>query len=384
MTIIRQTDLGAIAVEAEQPVPAPRAGALLSVIVPTFNEIDNVAELVRLLDLALAEIAWEVIFVDDDSTDGTAASIRSLARIDGRVRCILRIGRRGLASACVEGMLASSAPYLAVMDADLQHDERILPAMLAELQKGKLDIVVGSRYVAGGGADWVGGRALMSRFATRLSRMVVRAELADPMSGYFMMRREAFMTTVRGLSAIGFKILLDLFASAPGPLSFQEIPYRFRERRAGDSKLDSNVIWAYGLLLLDKRIGRYVPVRFLSFSIIGGFGVLIHMSVLAVALGPMALGFKWAQATATLTAMTVNFLLNNRLTYRDRRLTGLRQLRGLLGFYAACGLGAVANVGVASAIFERRHQWWLAGVAGILISAVWNYAATSNFIWRRK
>ncbi len=364
--------------------PARSGGALLSIVVPTFNESDNVAELLRLLDAALAGLAWEVIFVDDDSTDGTADKIRGLALLDGRVRCIQRIGRRGLASACIEGMLASSAPFLAVMDADLQHDERILPAMLAELRNGDLDIVVGSRYVSGGAADWPESRASMSRLATRLSRMVVPADLADPMSGFFMIRRAVFMGIVRKLSAIGFKILLDLFASSPRRLSFREIPYRFRERRIGDSKLDSNVMWDYALLLLDKLVGRYVPVRFLSFSIIGGLGVLIHLLALAAALQVAGLAFNWAQGTATLLAMTVNFLLNNQLTYRDRRLKGWRMLRGLLGFYAACGLGAVANVGVASAIFERHYQWWMAGVAGVLISAVWNYAATSNFVWRRK
>ncbi|MDR3416554.1 MAG: glycosyltransferase family 2 protein [Nevskia sp.] len=364
---------------------AHAAGAAeLSVVVPTFNERGNVAELVRRLAAALAGIAWEVIFVDDDSPDGTADAVRELACADTRVRCVQRIGRRGLSSACVEGILASSAQYVAVMDADLQHDERTLPAMLATLRQGGVDIVVGSRYVEGGEADWAGARATMSRLATRLSHIVAPAALKDPMSGYFMLPRTVFMQAVRNTSAIGFKILLDLFASSPRPLVFREIPYRFRNRAAGESKLDSTALWDYLLLLLDKLVGRYVPVRFLSFSIIGAAGVLIHMAVLTAALHGLGLPFDWSQGAATLVAMTANFLLNNLLTYRDRRLKGLRALRGLLWFYAACGIGAAANVGVAGAIFEHHYRWWVAGVAGIAISAVWNYAATANFVWKRK
>ena len=359
------------------------AAADLSVVVPTFNERHNIGELVRLLDAALEGIAWEVIFVDDDSRDGTAEEARTIARTDSRVRCIQRIGRRGLSSACVEGMLASSAPFLAVMDADLQHDETILPAMLARLQRDDLDIVIGSRYVDGGGiGEWENRRAVMSRFATRLSRMVSRADLKDPMSGYFVIRREAFMGAVRDLSSIGFKILLDLFASSPRPLAFREMPYRFRPRKAGESKLNSTAIWDYLMLLADKLIGKYIPIRFISFLTIGSLGVVVHMAILATALKAVGLSFEVSQSAATLGAMTVNFFFNNMLTYRDMRLKGWAILRGLLTFYAVCALGAVANVGVAGFIFDLNYHWWFAGVVGIIIGAVWNYVATAAFTWR--
>lgn len=255
----------------------------LSIIVPTFNERDSVAELVRRLDGCLAPVGWEVIFVDDDSPDGTAALVRQCSRQDARVRCLHRIGRRGLASACIEGMLSSSAPHLAVMDADLQHDETLLPEMLRILRHDSVDIVVGSRYVPGGAARGVApARARASRLATALSRRLVPAELHDPMSGFFMMRHEVLDDTVRRLSGIGFKILLDLFASAPRPLAFRELPYEFRARYAGTSKLDSQALWDFGMLLLDKLVGRFVPARFIAFVLVGGVGVLVHMVVLAV------------------------------------------------------------------------------------------------------
>jgi dolichol-phosphate mannosyltransferase len=365
-------------------VPGIRPGPELSIVVPTFNERENVAELLRLLEASLAGISWEVIFVDDDSKDGTGSIVCALAQRDARVRCLQRIGRRGLASACIEGFLSSSAPYLAVMDADLQHDERILPAMLAVLRRGDTDIAIGSRNIPGGAAHTDHRRDAMSRFAARLSRTVLPADLKDPMSGFFMTRREVVQESAHRLSAIGFKILLDLFASSTRPLRFCEIPYTFRERSHGESKLEPTVMWDYLLLLLDKIAGRFVPARFLSFLLIGSLGFVVHMSVLAGALKMLQAPFARAQAAATVIAMTVNFLLNNLLTYRDQRLRGWRMLSGLLMFYAACGLGAIANVGVATAVFERHYQWWLAGFAGVLIGAVWNYVATAKTIWRGK
>ena len=162
----------------------------LSVVVPTFNERDNVARLYRKLEAALAGIAWEVIFVDDNSPDGTWDVVRGLAQQDRRVRCIRRIGRRGLSGACIEGILASSAPYAAVMDADLQHDETQLPKMLALLQSGQAELVVGSRYVEGGSADsFDRSRAGASAFATSIAKRVLGVSIADPMSGFFMIRR---------------------------------------------------------------------------------------------------------------------------------------------------------------------------------------------------
>jgi dolichol-phosphate mannosyltransferase len=364
----------------EQPV---QTGALeLSVIVPSFNERDNVEPLIERLTAVLAGIEWEVIYVDDDSSDSTNAKVREVAQKNRRVRCIHRIGRRGLSTAVIEGALASSAPYIAVMDADLQHDETILPDMLAALKGGGLDIVVGSRSVEGGGhGEMESHRVTISAVATKLAHFVVSAELADPMSGYFMMTRPAFEGAVRRLSGQGFKILLDLFASSPTPYRFKELPFTFRARLHGESKLDSLVVWEYMMLLLDKMVGGILPVRFILFAAVGGSGVVVHLAVLRTVL---AFGsFTVAQAAATVTAMTSNFALNNLLTYRDKRLRGARFVRGLLSFYAVCGVGAVANVGIASAAFAENYSWWLSGLAGAMIGVVWNYAVSAVFTWRQ-
>jgi dolichol-phosphate mannosyltransferase len=364
-------------------VDAVHSSPELSIIVPTFNERENVAELVDRLRQCLDHGSWEVIFVDDDSPDGTAGLVRELAADDWRVRCIQRIGRRGLSSACIEGMLATAAPYLAVIDADLQHDERLLPKMLDTLRRGEADIVVGSRYAPGGDiGEWNPGRARMSRLATRLSRGLVPEDLADPLSGFFMMRRSVFIDTVRRLSAIGFKILTDLFASFPRPLRFKELPYRFRHRHAGKSKLDSAAAWDYGMLLLHKWIGRFPLVRLLAFSTVGAMGAAVHIAVLALLL-QFRLTFVKGQAIATLCAMTCNFTVNNSFTYRDRRLRGSQWLRGWASFTLACSVGSLANVCVASFLYRSDPAWVPASIAGIVVGAIWNYTATMTFTWGR-
>jgi len=359
--------------------------AELAVIIPTLNEDGNVAPMIERLERVLEGIAWEAIFVDDDSTDRTRDAIHAIARRDPRIRSLHRIGRRGLASACIEGALASSAPYIAVIDADMQHDESLLPEMLSILKSEPLDIVIGSRYAEGGGmGELSAARVRISGLATRLGRRILRAEIADPMSGFFMVRRDAFDQAVRKLSGIGFKILMDLFASSPRPLRFKELAYEFRSRSYGSSKLDSLVVWEYVMLVGDKLVGHIIPVRFLSFALVGGIGLIVHLAVLGGSLRLLGFSFEMSQAAATLIAMICNFSLNNVLTYRDLRLRGWGFLRGLISFFLVCAAGAVANVGVATVLFDKlAPPWWAAGAAGAVVGAVWNYAVSGVFTWRR-
>lgn len=355
----------------------------LSVIVPTFNERDNVRELVARLDVCLAGIAWEVVFVDDDSRDGTLDLLREISRSDGRVRLLHRIGRRGLASAVVEGILATSSPIVAVMDCDLQHDETLLPKMLAQLRAGDCDVVVASRYMeAGSTGAWAKDRVLVSRVATRLADFVLRTPLTDPMSGFFMMRRPAFDQVVRRLSEQGYKILLDILLSGPD-LRVKEIPYTFRTRLHGESKLDLTTVLDYLALLIDKIVGHVIPLRFVMFAAVGAMGLGVHLTVLALLNRGLGIAFTTANPCAATAAMAFNFFLNNTLTYRDRRLKGLWPiLRGLVSFCAVCAVGMVANVGIAAVLFQRNYTWWLAATAGMFMGAVWNYTATSIFTWK--
>ena len=370
---------------------APRARAPtlaapeLTVVVPTFNERTNIPLLLARLQRTLDGIDWEVIFVDDNSPDGTAAAVRSLGESDARVRCIRRIGRRGLAGACLEGMLASQAQFVAVMDADLQHDETLLAAMLARLRPGDVDLAVASRYVDTGSAEGLAGRrASYSRWSSELARRLLRVELSDPMSGFFMLRRSAVEELAPKLSSQGFKILLDIVASARGSLRIAELPYVFRERQHGESKLDARIVLDFFALMLGKLTNDAVSFRFLMYCFVGLTGVFIHMAALAVAVDLGGLAFGRAQAAATIVAIAWNFVLNNALTYRDQRLAGWAFVTGLLRFEVICAVGAISNVGVATWIYGYDPRWWIAGLGGALMGAVWNYVVSAAFVWRAR
>lgn len=357
----------------------------LTIVVPTYAERDNIAELVRRLSDTLSGIRWEVVFVDDDSPDGTATLAKSIASQDSRVRCIRRVGRRGLSGACVEGILSSSAPVVAVMDADLQHDESILPQMLRSIREGA-DIAVATRYLERKSS--IEGLSPLRRWgselATRMAQTLIGIEVSDPMSGFFMLRRDIVERHAAALSGEGYKLLMDILWTAGKSTKVVEISYSFRERQAGESKLDTLVTVDYLGLLFSKLFGGVLPVRFLMFGAVGVSGIAVHLLVLSFALSTLGLRFEWAQVAAVIVAMTWNFAINNQLTYRDARLSGWRFFAGLLVFYLACSIGSIGNVGVASWIYSFHATAWLAGLAGALMGAVFNYAISSALIWKRK
>ena len=358
----------------------------LAVIVPVLNEVANIGPMLEKLDAALVGIEHEVIFVDDGSTDGTQLEVEAFARIDKRVRLIRRFGRRGLSSAVVEGMCSSVARVLAVIDGDLQHDETLLPQMVRAIEAAGNDLAVGTRYDGEGSVgNWDKRRVSISRLATRLASPVMKTPLSDPMSGFFAIRRELLHDTVPKLSSVGYKILLDIVASAPQRLKVCELPYQFRTRIAGESKLDSAVALEYFELLLEKLIGRWIPPKLILFSMVGGLGAVIHLSILGVLLNLVGAAFIVAQAGAVLISMLFNFTLNNVFTYRDRRLKGAAWFVGFLSFALLCSIGGIANVGVGAMIYKQQGGiWWLAGLAGIAVGSVWNFVATNWLTWRKR
>ncbi len=359
----------------------------LAIILPTLNERGNLGPLVERIDRAIGTAAvWEVIIVDDDSRDGTADEARALALTDPRVRVIQRIGRRGLASAAIEGFCATAAPYVAVMDADHQHDPALLPGMLTALKSGEAEICVASRFAEGAStAEWAAPeREKLSTYANALARKITGVELSDPMSGYFMLPAATARTLVPRLSGIGFKILLDLLATADAPMTVKEFPLNFAARREGESKLDRAILFDFLAGLYDKTLGKVIPTRFALFGTVGAFGVLVHFVVLSVLLFALGERFAIAQTAAVLVAMSFNFWLNNWLTYRDKRLVGaVALLRGWLGFIATCAIGAFANVAIATFMEGSGIHWVLAALAGIVVGSVWNYALSSRFVWGR-
>jgi len=358
----------------------------LAVIVPTFKERDNLELLCENLAITLSAVAWELIVVDDNSPDGTAELVWDLGRRYPNIRAIKRIGRRGLSSACTEGILATNAPYVAVMDADHQHDETILPTMLAKAKAGD-DIVIGSRFAGNGSAEegLSSTRLWGSNMATRLSALITGQNISDPMSGFFLVRRDLFLKVAPKLSADGFKILLDLIVTANREHArpvIGEVPYVFRARHAGESKMSPLIVIQFLGLWLSKLSGGVLPTSFLLFSMVGASGVFIHLTTLWLFTSVVPESFIVAQIIATLTAMTWNFFLNNVLTYSDKRLHGAKLWLGLLGFYAVCSIGGIANVSVSQAIYSMREATFVAGLAGAVMSSVFNYAVTRILMWK--
>ncbi|UXN71827.1 glycosyltransferase family 2 protein [Devosia neptuniae] len=360
--------------------------AQLAVIVPSYNERGNIELLYEKLAIALGDTAWEMIVVDDNSPDGTADVVNELSRVYANVRCLRRFGRRGLASACIEGMAVTSAPYVAVIDADLQHDEAILPKMLEEALNGA-DLVIGSRFIGGGSAgDGLSKTRLSgSQLATKLAVMIAGQDVSDPMSGFFLMRRDAALKAAPKLASDGFKILIDLIVTSArtgNPLRIAEVPYVFRPRHAGESKMNPLIVIQYLGLWFSKLTGGVLPPSFLLFGLVGGTGVVVHLASLWLFTSAIGANFVVSQIAATLIAMTWNFFLNNNLTYADRKLHGMKLITGLIGFCGICALGGIANISVANAIYQANHQTFIAGLSGAIMSSVFNYAVTRAFTWK--
>ena len=358
----------------------------LAIVLPTLNERDNVAPLIGRIEEALGTAGWEVLVVDDNSSDGTAEEARRLSLTDPRLRVIQRIGRRGLASAAIEGFCATAAPYVAVMDADHQHDPRLLRDMLASVKAGEAEVAVASRFAAGASmAEWNRpDREKLSSIANRMARRLTGVELSDPMSGYFLLPTATARRLVPNLSGIGFKILLDLLATASPPLTVKDFPMNFSARRSGESKLDRAIAFDFLAGLYDKSFGRIIPTRFALFGTVGVLGVGVHMAILYLCMAVFGAAFAWGQAAATFGAMSFNFWLNNWLTYRDKLLQKAGELvRGWISFVVACSIGAFANVAVATTLHDFGFHTLPAALAGIAIGSVWNYALSSRFVWGR-
>ena len=376
------TTSGAPTVQGARPAKGPVFD--LTIVSPTFNEKANVRPLIAKLDAALKGVAWQVIFVDDNSPDGTAEEVKAVAQADSRVQCIRRVGRRGLAGAVVEGALASAAPVVAVIDADLQHDETLLPAMLKLIQADQADLVVASRYLEPEGLSTGLSRTRQqgSRLATWMSRQVLKNEVSDPVSGYFMARRAIWEATAPKLSTEGFKILFDLLASVPEPVRVAELPYRFRDRLAGESKLDRRVVIEYLSLILNKATGGLIPTRAMMFALVGSTGFLVNVAAAAaMRSASLNLTFVQIQLLAALVAMTSNFFINNAVTYFDRRKRGLALLGAYVRFCLLCSAGLFVNVAVAAFLEDRIEMAAASSIAGAAFGAVWNYVTTALAVW---
>jgi dolichol-phosphate mannosyltransferase len=362
---------------------------MLSLILPTFNEAKNLPELLPKLEEVLKGIPHEIIIVDDDSPDETWRIAQEIGHDIDDIHVIRRVGRRGLSSAVIEGFLSAKGEVLAVMDADGQHDMSVLPRIYESVMR-KNGMVIGSRYIEGGSVgEWDERRHLMSRVATSLALKVCRVKVKDPMSGFFAIRRELFHSTAKQLNPKGFKILLDLLVCVPKETLVEEIPFTFSTRLHGESKLSRRVQIEFLEYLYDVTVGRYIPLTFVKYCIVGALGVVVHVSaylafsaVIREGGDLTVMGFGLAVIGATEVAIVFNFLLNNAWTFAHARLKGLSAFIGFLKFNGACLFGALANYAVSSYLFTLAWPELSAVIIGAFTGVVWNYTMSKMFAWK--
>jgi len=362
---------------------------VLSLVLPTYNEAKNIPELLPKLEEILTGIEHEIIIVDDDSPDGTWHIALELAQGREDLHVIRRLGRRGLSSAVIEGFLAAKGDVFAVMDADGQHDFELLPALYHAVRSGS-GIAVGSRYVEGGSVgEWDERRQVLSRIATRLALFLCAVKVKDPMSGFFAIERSLFERVVTKLNPKGFKILLDLLVCVPRETQVTEHPFTFRKRLHGQSKLSLRVQVDFLEYLYDVTVGKYIPLTFVKYSLVGTLGVFVHLCAyyaitrfVLQSSHPSVGGFSIAVIGATETAIVFNFFLNNIWTFAGQRLQGKQAAVGFLKFNIACLFGALVNWGVSTSLFALKWQEFLAVFLGAMAGVMWNYTVNRIFTWK--
>ena len=358
----------------------------LSVVLPTYNERENILPLLNQLLALKQPYQLELVVVDDNSNDGTAELVREFAHHEPRVRLIRRLGRSGLASAIKEGLLAATGDLAAVMDSDGQHEPAAIIEAVDKLRQNQLDLVAGSRFLNGAvikglSQHRTGGSSVANRCA-RFSLPSSYSHLTDYMSGCLVLNLESCLPNVYQVDVNGFKFLYELLAVSKGRLRVEEVPLMFQPRNNGNSKLDIAVLWDFLISLLHSISFRLLPRRAISFALVGSSGVMVQLISTEILMSLGQLQFEEALPAAVVTAATSNYLINNALTFRAQRLSGLNLLRGLLKFLLVASLPVLANVGLATTFYKFVAPNTLgAQMAGILVVFVWNYAASSRFVW---
>jgi dolichol-phosphate mannosyltransferase len=362
---------------------------VISIVFPTYNESKNLPLLLPAVAKAMAGKDYEVIIVDDNSPDETWKVAREIGEQDPHVRVLRRVGRRGLSSAVIEGFLAARGQTLVVADADGQHDLSLVPR-LAEAAEQNGGMAIGSRYTEGGSVgQWDERRHALSRLATRMALRLCKVQATDPMSGFFALRRSVFEEALPRLNPKGFKILLDLLVHVPSTTPVAELPFTFGLRTHGESKLSRRVQIEFLEYLYDVTAGRFVPLTFVQYGIVGTMGVVVNLAVYYLAEAafppiaePRVLGLTLPFLAGVEAAILFNFLLNNALTFSHVRLRGMRAVLGFVGFTVLCLLGAIANYAVASYLYRQGASQVLAISIGAFLGMLWNYTMGLQFIWK--
>ena len=361
---------------------------MISIVIPTFNEVKNIIPLLNKIILLIKDLNYEIIIVDDDSPDGTSEEVTKFMKNNQRIKLITRIGRTGLSSAIKEGLIFARGKYLLVLDGDGQHDPKFVLNMINEIMNNNSDLVIGSRFLSSSNLKGLSNRrSLCSKIANKVARFSLPSNysfITDYLSGCFCIKGDAIKILIKKIEINGFKFLYELLSLSKGKLRISEVPLIFQERKYGDSKLDLAIIWDFFISILHNFTLRLIPRRAISFGLVGLSGVFVQLFITSFLTKIISLEFYNALPIAVLCAATSNFLINNQVTFRHNRLRGLRLFIGLLKFLVVASLPVIANIGITTAFYKYiSADTLIAQLAGIAIVYAWNYLASSSFVWNK-
>ena len=361
---------------------------MISIVIPTFNEVENIIPLLKNLTALVNDFEYEIIIVDDDSPDGTSDAVNKYMKFNKRIKLITRIGRSGLSSAIKEGLIFAQGKYLLVLDGDGQHHPSFILNMLREIKKNESDVVIGSRFLNDSKVEGLSNkRSLGSKIANKLARISLHrnySKITDYLSGCFCLEKEMTKKFIRKIEINGFKFLYELLSLSKGKLAVNEVPLIFKERRFGNSKLDIAIVWDFLISIIHNLTLRILPRRAISFGMVGISGVFVQLFVTSCLVEIFLVDFYNALPFAVIIAATSNFLINNQVTFRSDRLKNSALLIGLLKFLIVASLPVIANVGITTAFYKYiSADTFVAQIAGIAIVYAWNYLASSSFVWKK-
>jgi len=387
---------------AEESREVSGNGTQVSIIIPTYNESQNILKILKSIgDILPPKILTEAIVVDDNSPDGTGKIVenylKNFKKITGyTIDVIHRTAKKGLSSAILNGIQQAKGDTIVVMDSDFSHPPQIIPRMVDALKKYRCDIVVASRYVKGGKiSNWSLKRKFLSKIATSIAKKGLGVQAADPMSGFFAFKRPI----IKGLKfdAIGFKMLLEILVKTRGA-NVREIPYTFTDRKLGSSKVSLSTVYDYAKSVWKLyRYGKSTrkqekrpSVRFLSqaarFFTVGasGLGVNYLMS-LVFASGFSDLWYLYANVIGIMASITSNFILNKYWTFEDRDFSTKRTLEQYGKFAGFSSLGALLQLFIVFSLVEEHQMMYpIALVIAVLTAAFGNFVLNKKWTFREK
>ena len=355
----------------------------ISILIPTYNEALNIKILIDRISHCLKKIDWEIIFVDDNSPDKTSEKIEYFTKTQSNIKVVNRLNERGLAGAVITGLKYCKFQNIIVMDADLQHDPIYIPKLIKRIEKDDATIVIASRYFQSSTIeDFHFMRKIVSKLTIKIFNMFSYKKLTDPMSGFFIIKKDFFINLSKQLSKDGYKILADIILNGPKTITVSEISLGFKKRNAGQSKMNLRVLWDFLLIIAYCVLKNYVPRKYLSYIFVGCLGLLTHLIFLYVFYKLLLINFLLSHILATFIAILINFTLNNVLTFYSKNLIGFRWLIGLVNYNIFCSYGLFISYSITKVLSDLNCYWFLAGIIGTFTASIWNFSISKFLVWK--